>query len=58
MNTPGIPDMQGQAIAPNQEGANGVPLAAGAQSPPGAVPGAPNMPMQSAAAGMVQPMRG
>ena len=50
MNTPGIPDMAAGQIAPNQQGANGVPL----QNTP---PGTPNVPSQSAAGGLVQPMR-
>jgi hypothetical protein len=51
MNTPGLPDMQAGAIAPNQEGANGVP------QQPGLVPGQPRVPTNGAAAGMVQQIR-
>ena len=56
MNTPGIPDMQGNAIAANQEGANGVPLQA--PGAPGGIPGGPRVPTASAAGGVVQPLRG
>lgn len=49
MNTPGIPDMAAGQVAPNQQGANGVPLQ-------GSVPGQANIPTQSAAGGVVQPL--
>ena len=58
MNTPGIPDMGAGTVAPNQEGANGVPVAAGASGYPGGIPGGPSTPLASAAGGMVQPLRG
>lgn len=50
MGSPGLPDMAAGSIAPNQQGANGVPLQ-------GSVPGQANIPSQSAGAGVVQPMR-
>lgn len=55
MNTPGLPDMQAGAIAPNQAGANGVPMQAPGTS--GGLPGGPSTPMASAAGGMTQPLR-
>jgi len=64
MGTPQIPDMQKFLMAQNGVGAEGVQLAGatevpaqGAPGTPGGVPGAPSIPGQSAAAGLVQPLR-
>lgn len=67
MGTPQIPDMQKFLMAQNGVGAEGVQLAGATEAgppngmtapgTPGAVPGAPNVPSASAAAGLVQPLR-
>jgi hypothetical protein len=61
MGTPQIPDMQKMLMAQNGVGAEGVQMAgateAGAPGVPGPVPGAPQVPQASAAAGLVQPLR-
>jgi hypothetical protein len=55
MGAPGIPDMAAGQIAPNQAGANGVPMQAPGAS--GGLPGGPSTPTASAAGGLVQPLR-
>ena len=67
MGTPQVPDMQKFLMAQNGVGAEGVNLAGATETPagsaggapgtPGGVPGAPVVPTQSAAAGLVQPLR-
>jgi hypothetical protein len=59
MGTPQVPDMQKFLMAQNGVGAEGVQLAGATEVPaqPGGVPGAPVVPTQSAAAGLVQPLR-